>query len=406
MTAPVPSAPADIRIPPPTPRVALLVTAAVVVAVILYLGREVLSPFIVGLLVVWLFNPLVDRLGRVGLPRWLSILAVYALVVVVFVLGVNLIVSAIVAEIRHFVDDLPALIDRLEEQLARVGEIYEALDIPAEFRDLINAELARLAAEGVAIDIGAIVRPVFTSVGSLVGSIFGYLIIPVWAFYLLKDRVRLQASFERSLPPAWREDTLACIGIAGHVFGRWIRGQLILGVTVGLATFVGLMALSTINPIFGRYAVMLSVIAGVLELLPIVGPILAAIPAVLIAATAGVVPALAALGLYFVIQQVENTILVPRIQSEATDLHPAAVIFVIIVGAAVAGLLGAILALPLTAAGRDIYRYLFRRLSPEPPTSDAAMAEALRLDPEVSVSALAPADPPARPSAIVDPADP
>jgi len=393
MTAPVPSAPADIRLQPPTPRVALLAAAVVVVGVVLYLGREVLSPFVVGLLVVWLLNPLVDRLGRIGLPRWLSILLVYALVVVVFVLGINLIVSAIVGEIRHFIDDLPSLIDRLEEQLRRMGEIYEALDIPQEFRDLINAELARLAAEGIAIDIGAIIRPVFTSVGSLVGAIFGYLIIPVWAFYLLKDRVKLQASFERSLPPAWREDTVACIGIAGHVFGRWIRGQLILGVTVGVATFVGLMALSAlIDPIFGRYAVLLSVIAGVLELLPIVGPILAAIPAVLIAATVGIVPALSALGLYFVIQQVENTILVPRVQSEATDLHPAAVIFVIIVGAAVAGLLGAILALPLTATGRDVYRYLFRRLSPEPPTSEAAMAEALQLGAQIPGGGAGPAD--------------
>jgi predicted PurR-regulated permease PerM len=124
--------------------------------------------------------------------------------------------------------------------------------------------------------------------------------------------------------------------------------------------------------------VLLSVIAGILELLPIVGPILAAIPAVLIAATAGLVPALSALGLYFVIQQVENNFLVPRVQSEATDLHPAAVIFAIILGASVAGFLGAILALPLAATGRDVYRYLFRRLSPEPPSSAEALADALR----------------------------
>jgi predicted PurR-regulated permease PerM len=377
MTAPAPTAPDDIRLRPPTPRVALLISTFVLVAVILYAAREVLSPFVVGLLLVWLLSPLVDRLGSVGLPRWLAILLVYALVVVIFVLGVNLLVSAIVAEVRNFIDDFPSLSEQLQEQLRRIGQLYEALDIPPELRELINNELARLAAEGIAIDIGAIVRPVFTSVGSLVGAIFGYLIIPVWVFYLLKDRVKLVAAFESSLPTAWREDTLACVRIARDVFGRWIRGQLILGLAVGIATFIGLTALSFVHPIFGRYAVLLSVIAGVLELLPIVGPILAAIPAVLIAATAGVVPALAALGLYTVIQQVENNYLVPRIQSEATDLHPAAVIFAIIVGAAVAGFLGAILALPLAATGRDIYRYLFQRLSPEPPGSVEAIAEAV-----------------------------
>jgi predicted PurR-regulated permease PerM len=380
---------ADPRLRPPTLRVALLVATAVVIGTILYLGREVATPFVVGLLLVWLLSPLVDRLARVGLPRWSAILAVYAIVVVLLALGVNLIVVAVVDEIRTLIENLPSLADRLGEQVRRLNELYETLDIPREMRDLINAELARLAAEGVAIDIGAVVRPVFTSVGSLVGAIFGYLVIPVWAFYLLKDRPKLQATFERTLPPTWREDTLACIAIASHVFGRWVRGQLILGLVVGVATFIGLTALSVlVDPIFGRYAVLLSVIAGVLELLPILGPILAAIPAVLIAATAGVGPALAALGLYFVIQQVENTILVPRVQGEATDLHPAAVIFVIILGASIAGFLGAILALPLTAAGRDIYRYLFRRLSPEPPTAETALAEALH--------------PPDRPAALDD----
>jgi predicted PurR-regulated permease PerM len=379
-----PTAQPDIRLGPPTPRVALLAAATIAVAVVLYLGREVLQPFVVGILIVWLLSPLVDRLSRVGPPRWLAILIVYALVVAVVVLGVNLLISAIVAEIRNFIEDLPSLTERLQEQMDRVSQIYEALDIPPELRELINVELARLAAEGIAIDIAAIVRPVFTSVGSLVGTIFGYLIIPVWAFYLLKDRLRLQAAFERSLPPSWRDDTLACVAIASTVFGRWLRGQLILGLTVGIATFIGLTLLSFVDPIFGRYAVLLSVIAGILELLPIIGPILAAIPAVLIAATAGVVPALSALGLYFVIQQVENTVLVPRVQGDATELHPAAVIFVIILGAAVAGFLGAILALPLAATARDVYKYLFRRLSSDPPSTTDALVAAM---PQVPVPA-------------------
>jgi len=101
----------------------------------------------------------------------------------------------------------------------------------------------------------------------------------------------------------------------------------------------------------------------VLELLPIIGPILAAIPAVLIAGTAGVEAASAALLLYLAIQQVENNLLVPKIQGQATDLHPSVVMLALIVGGTVGGLLGAILALPVTAAARDVYRYLFNRLS-------------------------------------------
>ena len=190
----------------------------------------------------------------------------------------------------------------------------------------------------------------------------------MFVFYLLKDRVALTASFDRSLPDAWRFDVWAVIRSVERVFGQWVRGQLILGFAVGIFTYIGLMILSQlVDPVFGRYAVLLSIIAGVLELVPIIGPIIAAIPAVLLAATAGPVPVAAALGLYLLVQQVENNLLVPKIQGDAVELHPAMVMAAIIIGGSLAGLLGAILALPVTAAGRDVVRYLFRRMSLDDP---------------------------------------
>ena len=135
------------------------------------------------------------------------------------------------------------------------------------------------------------------------------------------------------------------------------------------------------DPIFGRYAVLLSIIAGVLELVPIIGPIISAIPAVLLAATVGPVAIVAALLLYLLVQQVENNFFVPKIQGDAIQLHPAAVIFAIIIGGALAGLLGAILALPMTAAFRDVVRYLFRRLSPDEPEALAASLQTIGMGP-------------------------
>ena len=198
------------------------------------------------------------------------------------------------------------------------------------------------------------------------------MILPVWVFYLLKDRVVLVEAFDRALPPAWRFDTWVLLRTVERVFGQWVRGQLVLGFVVGILTFIGLVILGrTVDPIFGRYAILLSVIAGILELLPIIGPIISAIPAVLLAATAGIEAVIAALVLYTLVQQIENNFLVPKIQGDATDLHPAAVMFAIIIGGALAGLIGAILALPIAAAGRDVVRYLFRRMSPD---DEAAVA--------------------------------
>jgi predicted PurR-regulated permease PerM len=158
--------------------------------------------------------------------------------------------------------------------------------------------------------------------------------------------------------------------------------QFVLGFAVGAFTFIGLLLLSRfVDPIFGRYALLLSVTAGILELLPIIGPIIAAVPAVLIAATAGPEAAIAALILYTLVQQIENNFLVPKIQGDATELHPAAVMFAIIIGGALGGLVGAILALPVAAAGRDVVRYLFRRVGGRGPGGLATIVRRVGMAP-------------------------
>lgn len=344
------------RLRPPTLRVALVLFAAIVVAFLLYQGREALSPFVVGLLLVYLLNPPVEWLTRLRVPRWAAILIVYAIVVFVIVQALSFMLRPLVDQIRTFAEDLPGLLGNLDR-------LYNDLNLPPPIRESIDDWLAGLAAGG-GIDLGVLL-PVVNVTAGFVSSIFGYLIIPVWAFYLLKDRRELTVAVDRSLPPEWRGDVWAIVRIVERVFSQWIRAQLFLGLTVGVATFAGLLVLNaTIDPIFGRFALLLAVIAGVFELLPIIGPILAAIPAVLLAMTAGPQAALAALGLYLVVQQLENNLLVPKIQGDAVELHPSAVMFSLVVGGAIAGLLGAILALPITAAGRNVFRYLFRRLSP------------------------------------------
>jgi predicted PurR-regulated permease PerM len=359
------------RVRPPTPRVGLLILTAILVGVLLYQGREALTPFVVGLLLVYLLTPPVERLARLGVPRWIAVLVVYAVVVVVLVQAMSIMIRPVVEQVRLFVEDAPEL---LAEALA----LYESLPLPPAIRQAIDGWLAGLGEGNGGFDPG-IFLPVVNLTAGFVSGIFGYLIIPVWAFYLLKDRPRLMQAFDRSLPETWRADVWGVIREVEKVFGQWVRAQLFLGVTVGAATFIGLEVLNfVVDPIFGRFALLLAISAGVLELLPIIGPIIAAIPAVLLAATAGPEAAIAALLLYLLVQQIENNVLVPKIQGDATELHPSAVMFSLVVGGAIAGLIGAILALPVTAAGRNVFRYLFRRLSEargdEAPTSRATAA--------------------------------
>ena len=360
---------------PISPRVALVLVAAVTLAVVLYQGRSALGPFIVGLVFAYLIDIPVERMSRIGLPRWVALLIVYAIVIAV-------IAEAAILTVRPLADELAAFIREFPAFTAQVTEMYAHLELAPPVRHLIDTWLAELGSGVGGLDPSTLL-PVVSGIAGVVGSVVGYVLIPVWIFYLIKDRPALQAAAERSIPATWWPDVTAVGALVGRVFGQWLRGQLVLGVTVGLATFVGLLFLSaTVDPIFGRFAILLSVIAGVLELLPIIGPILAAIPAVLLALTAGLDVGIAAVILYTAIQQLENYLLVPKIQGDAVELHPSAVMFALIIGGAIAGLLGAILALPIAAAGRDVFRYAFHRAG-DPPASPADAVARIAAEPVI-----------------------
>lgn len=367
-----------------SPRVVVLIAAAIVIGVLLWMARDAVRPFVVGLLLVYLLDPPVRALVRRGVRRSLAILLVYVIAVLAFVEFLNLTLAPLIDEIVRLLQDLPGLAERLQTQADRLADLYDRLAIPDEVRQWIDSMIASISqggpGGGPAVDPTDLL-PVLTGVTSIVGGLFAYVLLPVWVFYVLKDRVALTKQFDRSLPPAWRFDVWAVLRIARRVFGQWIRGQLVLGVTVGVFTFIGLLILSAlVDPVFGRYAILLSVSAGILELLPIIGPIISAVPAVLLAATAGLEPVIAALILYTLVQQVENNVLVPKIQGDAIELHPALVMFAIVIGGSLAGLLGAVLALPVAAALRDVLRYLFRRLSPEASDALAESIEGLGLE--------------------------
>jgi predicted PurR-regulated permease PerM len=358
---------------PISPRAALVIVAAVVIGVVLYQGRSALGPFVLGLVFAYLLDIPVERMSRIGLPRWLSLLVVYAIVVVVIVQAALLTVRPLAAELSTFIREFPTF-------TAQVQDMYAHLDLAPPVRHAIDTWLADLGSGVGGLDPGTLL-PVVSGIAGVVGSVVGYVLIPVWIFYLIKDRPALTAAAQRSAPDAWWPDIAAIGGLVTRVFGQWVRGQVFLGVTVGVMTFLGLLLLSqTVDPIFGRFAILLSVVAGVLELLPIIGPILAAIPAVLLALTAGLDVGIAAVILYTAIQQLENYLLVPKIQGDAVQLHPSAVMFALIVGGAIAGLLGAILALPITAAGRDVFRYVFHRVD-EPPATPAEAVARIHAEP-------------------------
>jgi len=177
------------------------------------------------------------------------------------------------------------------------------------------------------------------------------------------------------MPPTWRPDVENLLALLGRVGGRWVRGQLLLGASIFVATAIGLGILTLIGfSEFGQFLLILALIAGVLEWFPIIGPIISAIPAILIGLSISVPAAIAAAALYTGIQQLENHILVPKVMGDAVELHPAVMIMALVIGGALFGIGGAILAAPTVAAGRDLYRYGFHRFGGQQPAEAFELA--------------------------------
>jgi predicted PurR-regulated permease PerM len=354
-------------------RLGLWVTFAIAIVVLaLWLARSALPVFGIAIALAFLLDPPVTLLQRRGVPRLAGILIVYVGVVIAVIgLGV-LLFPPLIEQLQRFLEQLPSLASQIiaweEEIVAWLG----SLPLPPPIREALDT-IIESGQEAVIGLLEAIVGPLLSVIARTAGFIVGLVVIPVWLLYVLKDRERLPGSFLALLPVGWRPDAANGIGLTVGVIGRWIRGQILLASVIFGMTLVGLLVLAVIGfREFADFAILLALVAGILELVPIIGPIIASIPAILIGASISPAAALAAIALYTVIQQLENHLIVPKVMGDAVDLHPAVVILALIIGASLFGLWGAILAAPTVSLGRDIYRYGFRRL--EGGTPDEAMA--------------------------------
>jgi len=349
-------------------------SALVVLALLLLAATDALPAFGIALALMFLLDPAVSLLQRFGAPRWLGIAAMYAVVAVAVWALVAFIIRPLTDQFSQFLEKLPTLWAAVAGWQAAVDTWWAHLPLPPD----VIAAVEKLLSSGQQTLVQLIesaVGPVLRIAARAVAFVVGLVVIPVFLFYVLKDRQRFSGALTSLMPASWAADIRSVLAILGSVAGRWIRGQLLLGLAVGVATYLGLMILSLIGfSGFSEFALLLALLAGILEWLPIIGPILASIPAILIGASISPAAALAAVGLYVVIQQVENHLLVPKVMGDAVDLHPAVLIFALVVAASLAGVWGAILAAPVTAALRDLYRYVFHRLDSVDPAAALALA--------------------------------
>jgi predicted PurR-regulated permease PerM len=339
---------------------------------LVWTARGALPAFIIGIALAFVLDPVVTLFERWRIPRWLGVILSYILVVAFFWVVLAFALPPISRQARDFITHLPELGASITNAQNAVIDWYRSLPLPADLRGTLDESIKN--AEASLLDaIRGVLGPTVGTLLRTVAFLAGLVIIPVWLFFVLKDRAGLRPAIARAVPETWQADADNVLSILARVGGRWVRGELLLGTAIFAATIVGLLILTLVGfTEFGQFTLILALIAGILEWFPIIGPIVAAIPALLIALSISPAAALAVVLLYTGIQQLENNLLVPKVMGDAVELHPAVLIVALVVGGGLFGIGGAILAAPVVAMGRDLYRYTFRRLHGDQPAAALA----------------------------------
>jgi predicted PurR-regulated permease PerM len=355
-------------------RLILIALLLLLVCWVLYVAKTALLPFIIGLVIAYLVFPLVhfldgrmpSRLRDKNLSRPLSILIVYLIVILFIAANFAFLIPPVVSQGQVLWEQMPQLAARGRDLGAEwLGRYQEA--IPLDIQQRIQSNLEKLAGTiGEALQEG-ITRTV-SVISSTVSFFLGILVIPFWLFYILNDETRVRESVLDLIPDRIEPDLLNILCITDDIFSAYIRGQLLLCFFIGAMATIGLLIVGV------DFALLLGLIAGAFEILPFVGPILGAIPALIVAALQSPMTALWTLVVFIVIQQLENLLLVPKIAGESVKLHPALIMVVLVVGNEALGLWGMLLAVPLTAVIRDVFKYLYLRFSDEEVSPGEAMA--------------------------------
>ncbi|PPD59004.1 AI-2E family transporter [Dehalogenimonas etheniformans] len=331
----------------------------IVFSVVVYKLRSVLLPFMIGLLIAYILRPVVLWLEKYTLfPTWLQkqkraiiVLILFIFIAIFLVIVVTYTVALTANTVSQLFANAGDIINSVTSHLSNwLNGLREHLspEIRARIDDIVA---------GASTSVSDAVKNTFQRSISLVpatiGFIFGFAIMPVFVFYLLKDWEKIRDGIYKELPAAASIHTRNILGIVGRVLGRYLRAELVLGSIVGGVTFIALLIMGVNFPL----ALFLGLLAGFFEAVPTIGPWISGFfAAVLILAT---YPELIfwVIGLFLVVQLLENNLLVPRIQGDAQRIHPALSLVLLILGAYFAGLWGIILAIPLTATIIRIFQY-------------------------------------------------
>lgn len=357
----------------------VLVSAAllVIAGLLLYSFRTILIPIILVFLFAYIVAPLVGWLSRqLHIGRGWAVMIIYLIGIGALATLPAVTVPTMVSEFENLLRNLDAIGNRAIGWLEQIDQ-YQidlmgyTLSLPQFEPPVISFELDKVLGL-LDSTISPLAGGAFSVVKTVASGVGWLLFMAATGFYLLRDADRLIPTVLNIVPEAYRAEASKLIGLVNRTWNAFLRGQIVLCIVIGLVTTAAMSAAGI------RYAVALGIVAGILEIIPSIGPTLASVPAILLALFQGssFIPmsnlgvALLVAGIYWMIQSLENNLLVPRIIGSSLNLHPLMVIVGVLAGATLGGtlgllggVLGALLAAPILATLRHVLRYVYCKLA-------------------------------------------
>jgi len=343
-----------------------LAVIGVLIGLILFIIKiaSVFGIFIFSFVIAFLLYPLVDWVNERRIPRVWSILIVYIIIGVILVGISAAIVPAVIAQADSFLSKVPDFIERFNaETVPLISQKLEQLQgvgiTPGDINDYLNSLIP--AVQKWALDAG---KHLAAGLQGAVGGIVTMFTVPIIVFYLLLDAPKIYSSLMKFAPPRTGSEVDTLLENLSKMLGHYLRGQLKLSFLMFAITTIALWILGV------RHALLLGVLAGITEIIPIIGPIIALIPALLAGyfepcdagvglighfGLPGIGRALIILAFYLVLQWFEGNIMVPRIMGKDLNLHPLTVMFALLAGGYLAGVFGMLLGLPIAAVLKVIF---------------------------------------------------
>ena len=307
-------------------------------------------PVIFGILFYYLIKPMVDFIERKGLSRPLSVLLVFVAIILVVVLAIAFIIPGIQNQFNQLIEEFPkiwdSVISQIEDLLYNEGftEIYQQF----QATDIMNR---------VTDQMSNIFTATIGSIGNVAGIITRVLLtiatIPFVLYYLLVDGERFKKSILEVVPTRARPVMIRFIQESSKQVGSYVRGELLVAVSVAIMFYIGYLVIGL------DYALILSILAGVLNLIPYLGSIMASVPALIIGAFVSPVQLVKVIIVIVIEQTLEGRVISPQILGNKLEIHPLVILFILLVAGSLFGFMGLILAVPGFGILRVIWNLFF-----------------------------------------------